>query len=66
MKKDIGGLSMSNVFEKLQQARVQLQNSKLKKSGKNAYAGFSYFELADFIPTVNNIFNDLKLFSNFS
>lgn len=57
---------MSNVFEKLQQARVQLQNSKLKKSGKNAYAGFSYFELADFIPTVNNIFNELKLFSNFS
>lgn len=57
---------MSNVYEKLQQARVKLQNSKLKKSGKNAYAGFSYFELADFIPTVNNIFNDLKLFSNFS
>ena len=57
---------MSNVFEKLQEARVKLQNAKLKKSGKNAYAGFSYFELADFIPTVNNIFNDLKLFSNFS
>lgn len=57
---------MSNVYEKLQAARVQLQNAKLKKSGKNAYAGFSYFELADFIPTVNNIFNDLKLFSNFS
>lgn len=57
---------MSNVYEKLQQARVTLQNSKLKKSGKNAYAGFSYFELADFIPTVNNIFNELKLFSNFS
>lgn len=57
---------MSNVFEKLQDARVKLQNAKLKKSGKNAYAGFSYFELADFIPTVNKIFNDLKLFSNFS
>lgn len=57
---------MSNVFEKLQEARVKLQNAKLKKSGKNAYAGFSYFELADFIPTVNKIFNDLKLFSNFS
>lgn len=64
--KEKGETNMSNVFEKLQQARVQLQNSKLKKSGKNAYAGFSYFELADFIPTVNNIFNELKLFSNFS
>ena len=57
---------MSNVFEKLQSARVKLQNAKLKKTGKNAYAGFSYFELADFIPTVNNIFDELKLCSNFS
>lgn len=55
-----------NVFEKLQQARVQLQNANLKKSGKNAFSGFTYFELADFLPTVNAIFNDLKLFSNFS
>ena len=57
---------MSNVFEKLQSARVKLQNAKLKKTGKNAYAGFNYFELADFIPTVNNIFDELKLCSNFS
>ena len=55
-----------NIFEKLQQARVQLQNANLKKSGKNAFSGFTYFELADFLPTVNNIFNDLKLCSNFS
>lgn len=55
-----------NVYEKLQQARVKLQNSNLKKSGKNAYSGFTYFELADFIPTVNTIFDELKLCSNFS
>lgn len=55
-----------NVYEKLQQARVKLQNANLKKSGKNNYSGFTYFELADFIPTVNNIFNELKLCSNFS
>lgn len=55
-----------NVFEKLQAARVKLQNSKLKKSGKNGYSGFTYYELADFIPTVNSIFDELKLFSNFS
>lgn len=57
---------MSNVFEKLQDARVILQGSKLKKSGKNNYSGFTYFELADFIPTVNKLFKDLKLCSNFS
>lgn len=55
-----------NVYEKLQQARVSLQESKLKKSGKNKYSGFVYFELADFIPSLNTIFNDLKLCSNFS
>ena len=55
-----------NVYEKLQQARVKLQNTNLKKSGKNAFSGFTYFELADFIPTVNVLFEELKLCSNFS
>lgn len=57
---------MSNVYEKLQEARVNLQNLKIKKSGKNNYSGFTYFEIADFIPHVNKIFMDLKLCSNFS
>lgn len=55
-----------NLYEKLQQARVTLQAQNLKKSGKNTYSGFTYFELADFLPTVNVIFDELKLFSNFS
>lgn len=54
------------IYEKLQKARVLLQNKKLKKSGKNKFSGFEYFELADFLPAVNQIFDDLKLFSNFS
>lgn len=57
---------MSNVYEKLQQARVDLQAENLKKSGKNKFSGFSYYELSDFIPTVNIIFSKLKLCSNFS
>lgn len=54
------------IFEKLQKARIELQNKKLKKSGKNGYSGFTYYELADFLPQVNQIFFDLKLCSNFS
>lgn len=54
------------IFEKLQKARIELQNKKLKKSGKNNYSGFTYYELADFLPQVNQIFYDLKLCSNFS
>lgn len=54
------------IYEKLQKARVALQNKKLKKSGKNNYAGFTYYELSDFLPSVNEIFDELKLCSNFS
>lgn len=54
-----------NIYEKLQAARVELQNKKLKKSGKNKFAGFEYFELSDFLPAINEIFNNLKLFSRF-
>lgn len=55
-----------NLFEKLQAARVELQTTKLKKSGKNKFAGFEYFELSDFLPAINTIFEKKKLFSNFS
>ncbi len=55
-----------NVYEKLAEARVMLQNKKLKKTGYNKYGGFSYFELSDFLPSVNEIFAQLKLCSQFS
>jgi hypothetical protein len=43
------------------QARVKLQNMEIKKSGLNKFAGYSYFELADFIPPIQSIFNELGL-----
>ncbi len=52
---------MSNVFKKLQQARVILQEKNLKKSGSNKFAGFNYFELADFLPTLNLIMDEIGL-----
>lgn len=54
-----------NIYEKLQSARVELQNKKLKKSGKNKFAGFEYFELSDVIPAINQLFAEKKLFSQF-
>ena len=38
--------------------RVDLQNKKLRKTGKNKHAGFSYFELKDFLPTLNKLMLD--------
>lgn len=40
---------MSNIYAKLAEARKQFHSLKLKKSGKNKFAGYSYFELSDFI-----------------
>lgn len=55
-----------NLFQKIQKCRVELQNANLKKSGKNKFAGFNYYELADFIPMVNELFDKYKLFSQFT
>ena len=55
-----------NVYSKLQKCRCELQKKKLKKSGKNKFAGFEYFELCDFLPTVNDLFLENGLSSNFS
>ena len=49
------------VHKKLMQARILLQNASLKKSGHNKFAGYSYFELGDFIPTINSIFAEIGL-----
>jgi hypothetical protein len=50
-----------NVYRKLQLARVLLQNTQLNKSGKNKFAGYEYFELGDFIPAIQTIFEDVGL-----
>lgn len=55
-----------NLFQKLQKARVELQEMNLKKSGQNKFAGFSYYELADFLPAINIICNNVGLFTAIS
>lgn len=55
-----------NVYEKLQTARVRLQSTAIQKTGENKFAGYFYFELGDFLPEINTIFADLKLFSAIS
>lgn len=54
-----------NIYEKLQQARVILQEKKINKSGQNKFAGYKYYELSDFLPYVNKIMADIKLFPKF-
>lgn len=58
-----------NLNESIIKIRVELQNSKIKKSGKNKYAGFEYYELGDFLPKLNELMleeniNDLFTIEN--
>ena len=50
-----------SVYKKLMDARLQLQSYPLKKSGNNKFAGYSYFELGDFLPACQEIFSGLGL-----
>lgn len=54
-------LNKGKLYKKLQQARLELQNKKLKKTGYNPFQKFNYFELGDFLPYVNKIFSELQL-----
>jgi hypothetical protein len=56
---------MANIYKKLGELRHEVLRSGLKKSGKNPFAKFEYFELADFIPTTLAIEHKLGLFSKF-
>ena len=55
-----------NIYEKIQLVRVELQNLGLNKSGKNKFAGYTYFELSDFLPTINQLCKDHKLMTHIS
>jgi hypothetical protein len=45
-----------SVYKKLMAARLELQGRKLNKSGHNKFAGYKYFELGDFLPSIQEIF----------
>jgi hypothetical protein len=50
-----------SIHKKLMQARLKLQIADLKKSGHNKFAGYKYFELGDFLPTIQEISNEVGI-----
>lgn len=54
-----------NIFQKIQKARVELQKKDLKKTGHNKYSNYKYFELGDFLPYINEICNEIGLYTEF-
>ena len=47
-----------NVYQKLNLARQDFHSSEIKKTGLNKFAGYTYFELGDFIVPAIKIFKD--------
>jgi hypothetical protein len=53
--------AVKGVHRKLSAARRQFHTLKLKKSGKNTFAGYDYFELGDFLVPALQVFDDVGL-----
>lgn len=43
------------------EARIKFHSQEIKKTGLNKFAGYSYFELADFLPIAQKIFSEVGL-----
>ena len=52
-----------NIYEKVQKIKDMILRANLKKSGRNAFAGYSYYELSDILPFIIKSCNELKLFT---
>ena len=57
---------MSNIYEKIQFAKEEVLKANLKKSWKNKFAWYEYFELSDFLPFIVQTCNKLWLFTSVS
>lgn len=55
---------MSNIYEKIQIVKQKLLEANIKKSGNNKFANYTYYELADFLPTIINLCVEQKLFTS--
>ena len=55
-----------NLNESIIKVRVELQKTKLKKSGKNKFAGFDYYELSDFLPKLNELMSQYNINDKFT
>lgn len=50
-----------NVYKKLQKCRVEIQKADLKKSGENKFSHYTYYELGDFLPKINELMDKYNL-----
>lgn len=66
MKEETKKEKNKNVYVKIQNVKEKLLKENIKKSGKNKFAGYTYYELADFIPFIIKFCNEEGLFTAIS
>ena len=55
-----------NIYEKINEVKLKLQNLNLKKSGKNNFSNYDYFELQDFLPSILELCKEQKIYTQVS
>lgn len=55
-----------NLYEKIQIIKEKFLEANIKKSGKNRFANYTYYELADITPILIKLCNEYKVFTKFS
>ena len=63
MEKGKVDYSTKNIYQKIQMVKESILKENLKKTGENKYAGFKYYELADFTPSIIKLCNEVGLFT---
>ena len=54
-----------NIYQKMQAVKCELQKTVDSKSGENKFSHFSYLQLTDFMPKLNELNNKYGLFTHF-
>lgn len=57
-------MNNKNLYEKINLIKQEFLNKKIKKTGKNTYSGFEYYELSDITPALIELMNKYKVYSN--
>lgn len=53
-----------NIYQKINKVKQAIAKAGLKKSGKNAFAKFEYYELSDFLPSIIEECDKIGLFNH--
>ena len=55
-----------NIYQKITNARIDIQNMNLKPTGENKHSNYKYYELGDLLPAVNELCKKYNMYTEFS